>query len=842
MKKKTIVFTIVVAGLCSLVAMASAAGIWYLRQPRQADAGPKVLIQSLRHGQQVAIGQRLPIQVTASAESNIKRIELWVDGNLYEAQTSIRAEGAPLLPMTAYWQPDSPGTHTLIARAFDAQDNRVSVSVQVTGILQSAQDDDESTLSDDAGVIEVNVSADTDNDDVPNAADPCPDEAGPAGSDGCPTPSEDDQDGDGLFDDEDLCPDIPGGSMTYGCPDGDGDGVRDEEDICADQPGLPINDGCPPLPVPTPLPSGDDEEDDVPVPKSPGDADDDGVPDEQDLCPEVEGAAENGGCPPGPDRDGDGIADEWDPCPDEAGLPEHVGCPPPSPGTSARPDDLPGWGAEGPGGITGPLVEFQAQAFEVDNDNDYDDVYCYVRLEDLDVGRHVLTPQGARQWDLAAALGSQHVVVEDDLLDVMIECGALVYDPAGETLPTHYDLGTMTASHSSSDWDGHLLFASSNGGEGVQFNMEYRLCLGTCDETAFPPPVLQLYEGSTGQYLGWAWSGDRAEIDGFHVFVDGNHVTDVFGDANVTSVSRYIPSCGRGHTFTVSAFRLGWGESPQSNQVAWTADPCPRVVRVTFYQLHTYDIGGPGLVGPVFGSFGAWSESDGETLAFNGSDYPDGVGFAPNSIYSVQAIFDSIRAWLEDPCFYPGCSLSPAPRCDRPFVSAPEVDQVTIELGPDDDLTFGGTIYIQFEDTYLELFSSYHTLPAGEVTPGYYTLYDGEYRLDVIVDVLVGPEAGDKPDLVVSRIVNHEDSGQLRVYVFNNAADLVDGQVEITFQRISTGQILGVDTWEGVTIPSGGEAILQTGFPVDAHDLRITLDPDDDIDEMDDDNNIYEAE
>jgi hypothetical protein len=252
-------------------------------------------------------------------------------------------------------------------------------------------------------------------------------------------------------------------------------------------------------------------------------------------------------------------------------------------------------------------------------------------------------------------------------------------------------------------------------------------------------------------------------------------------------------------------------------------------------------------VGPVFGSFGAWSESDGELLAFNGSDYPDGVGFAPNSIYSVQGIFDSIRGWLEEvPRIGPGCSLFPdIPWCDIPFVSAPEVDYVTVELGPDDDLMFGGTIFIQCQDTYLELFNANHTLPAGEITPGYYTLHSGAYRLDVIVDVIVGPEAGDKPDLVVSRIVrivNGEGSGQLRVYVFNNAADLVDSQVEITFQRISTGQIISVETWEGITIPSGGEVILQTIFPADAHDLRIILDPEDDIDEMYDENNIYETE
>lgn len=60
------------------------------------------------------------------------------------------------------------------------------------------------------------------------------------------------------------------------------------------------------------------------TPLEPIDFDGDGIPDEQDNCPEIAGLLELNGCP---DTDGDGIADAEDECPDFAGTIELGGCP-----------------------------------------------------------------------------------------------------------------------------------------------------------------------------------------------------------------------------------------------------------------------------------------------------------------------------------------------------------------------------------------------------------------------------------------------------------------------------------------------------------------------------------
>ncbi len=132
---------------------------------------------------------------------------------------------------------------------------------------------------------------------------------------------DEDRDGDGVFDRDDACPDIPGPRSAdpreNGCPvkDRDRDGVLDNVDACPDLYGLPSEDpkrnGCPP----------------------PGDRDADGVFDDVDACPDVPGIKTDdphtNGCPG--DTDGDGILDNEDACPRAKGPrnddPEKNGCP-----------------------------------------------------------------------------------------------------------------------------------------------------------------------------------------------------------------------------------------------------------------------------------------------------------------------------------------------------------------------------------------------------------------------------------------------------------------------------------------------------------------------------------
>jgi outer membrane protein OmpA-like peptidoglycan-associated protein len=112
-----------------------------------------------------------------------------------------------------------------------------------------------------------------------------------------------DMDGDGIPDEKDGCPSLPGSALTNGCPDKDGDGIADKDDQCPNVAGTLQNKGCPIL-----------------------DRDKDGVNDSEDQCPDVVGLKKYHGCPI-PDSDNDGVNDEEDQCPTQAGSKENHGCP-----------------------------------------------------------------------------------------------------------------------------------------------------------------------------------------------------------------------------------------------------------------------------------------------------------------------------------------------------------------------------------------------------------------------------------------------------------------------------------------------------------------------------------
>ncbi|XOD69557.1 MAG: OmpA family protein [Flavobacteriales bacterium AspAUS03] len=110
-----------------------------------------------------------------------------------------------------------------------------------------------------------------------------------------------DKDKDGIPDDRDKCPDLPGLKQFNGCPDADGDAIPDHKDKCPNVAGAKEFDGCP-------------------------ETDGDGIPDNLDACPKEKGPKENNGCPY-MDTDGDGVFDKDDACPTVPGLKQFKGCP-----------------------------------------------------------------------------------------------------------------------------------------------------------------------------------------------------------------------------------------------------------------------------------------------------------------------------------------------------------------------------------------------------------------------------------------------------------------------------------------------------------------------------------
>jgi hypothetical protein len=620
-------------GLCILLAAAAAAGYYFL-WPRP-EARPVVLINSPRHGQQVPVGQEITIQSIARDEQKIARIELWVDGQLQEAQSSSLPGGASPFPLLARWQPSSPGTHTLIARAFNAQGARGQASINVEAIEEADRDsdgvaDEADACLDEPGPPAANGCPDRDGDGIPDAEDACPDEPGLPEGEGCPVSREGDRDGDGLLDEADACPDEPGRPRAEGCPDADGDGVRDSEDACPDAPGLPEHDGCL---VPEDLDSDGvpDEEDECPdevglpehagcpdwdgdgihdgddeCPGEPGpepsgcpDRDGDSVPDHDDLRPDEPGRPEAGGAPDtgAGDSDGDGIPDDADLCPEHAGLPQHAGCPPPPGSEEEETEVIPLWPPPG-GGPFGELggfatvipVEFEALEFRVfDN---YDEIYCYASLAGGDMERYgPFEALDERQWDIAEHLGGENsrtvAVHDDEPLEVHVECWASnIYEepPPEETPPGTFpeagawgpvwDLGAFIMNHPQSDWDGHVIGQRSSGGsDGHAFWVSYHICRDSCSDVPFHPPQIELVEYAGSAYLAWLYYGDPTSIRGFGIYRNGAVVARRLSDEPATGGSGWTPAGATRYTYSFpSSWRPACGTSDEFHVTTYGND------------------------------------------------------------------------------------------------------------------------------------------------------------------------------------------------------------------------------------------------------------------------------
>ena len=201
------------------------------------------------------------------------------------------------------------------------------VSLDLSAIYKPSISDFNDYIALNAGVIiglGKIVPPDADGDGILDDQDRCPNDPGPAFTQGCP-----DRDGDGIADMSDNCPEVPGVAILQGCPekkDADNDGIADADDACPNVAGPASLQGCPDQ-------DGDgiaDKDDECPTlagpPNTQGcpDRDGDGITDPKDNCPDEVGPVNLNGCP---DRDGDQVIDKEDKCPDEAGTVELLGCP-----------------------------------------------------------------------------------------------------------------------------------------------------------------------------------------------------------------------------------------------------------------------------------------------------------------------------------------------------------------------------------------------------------------------------------------------------------------------------------------------------------------------------------
>ena len=279
------------------------------------------------------------------------------------------------------------------------------------------------------------------------------------------------------------------------------------------------------------------------------DADQDGVPDEADACPDQAGLLQQNGCPPGVTDAGDPrdpdiqeIVDRWVPpgtdeeqigeaslpgeeeTAEEGEIPSEEESTEEGAGEEEEGEGLPPWfdrrmppgdWAVGRNCPLCPLLEDLMEREEEEEEEGFRDealsgivivvkatelrtaegwsgVYCYVRFTGEDWtavpdSQQSLYPKAGGFWDIAPFLGGEHGRAVTLLEGEVLRLEMECLGRTDDPVAEPQYLGHLVREHGPEDWNGQPLVARAEAG-GNWFEVTYRICAGGCDEDVIPPP------------------------------------------------------------------------------------------------------------------------------------------------------------------------------------------------------------------------------------------------------------------------------------------------------------------------------------------------------------------
>jgi hypothetical protein len=158
-------------------------------------------------------------------------------------------------------------------------------------------------------------------------------------------------------------------------------------------------------------------------------------------------------------------------------------------------------------------------------------------------------------------------------------------------------------------------------------------------------------------------------------------------------------------------------------------------VRVTFDRLETGNLppdrDAHDEVGPIHAVFSVTGGTE-EVLRLDADHYPNGRMLASNRSYSIQALFDWVH--MQDT----RCLRGELVLCGD--YSAPRTNTVTVNMGPDDDLTLSAQVINRESIDIRELLNASETIAAENIRSGSHTFGDRDVQVTVqIEEILPGP-------------------------------------------------------------------------------------------------------
>ena len=412
------------------------------------------------------------------------------------------------------------------------------------------------------------------------------------------------------------------------------------------------------------------------------------------------------------------------------------------------------------------------------------------------------------------------------------------------------EMGQIDLEIQPEEWDGATAYHESDG-EGGHLLLVTRITQLTGDPRntpKYPDPDLpgptNVRLNEEAGTLEWDFEPDPEDpIDGFRIYLNGNLHWAVDEETRSTRLPPewFRPPCAWTYTFGVTAYRIEFPDGPESDPPAefdleQPREGCMRLMRVTFLELQTFDLGNDGNherrhgdVGPAYGTFYANEAQVSFDHGHEGSGLDMVEGLSHNTTYNLAAVSGDY-GW-----HFTGSNSIVA---EIPFGGQLQLGYVIMDRdnNPDDRICEGFTYPVR--DAYGALDGYYQDAMTSE---------NGRCRVtfeyEPTEDSPVGERyAGAEPLPWIDLVEFYIDgaTGQAHVAVGNSGtAAWTDRDLTIEMQT-RDGVSLGYETYEGFDLGVGEERTLRSPiFELEPpYDACIVIDPLDEVLELHERNEI----
>jgi LysM repeat protein len=297
----------------------------------------------------------------------------------------------------------------------------------------------------------------------------------------------------------------------------------------------------------------------------------------------------------------------------------------------------------------------------------YDNLHCYIELAGSppqwypDVDDDQSTDESFRSlgdgvWDTAAYLVGENAPIiswpGNQPLPLTVSCVGIASGTEA------FELGSEELNIAPEDWNGVPISLEVHGAEG-DYSFTYRITPADSiprniplspDNEMVRPDNVRLDDRRIS--LRWDYpDSEEASIDGFRIYLNGSLQWIEPPDARESGLPYewFNPPCGTRYNFSVTAFRVGFPDGPESvpssTFVETPEDNCNREIQIIFQTLETFDLGSDGQhehrdpdVGPPYGYFFANEKQytfDGGTLERGVGTIDQARGLRHNTVYDI---------------------------------------------------------------------------------------------------------------------------------------------------------------------------------------------------------------